>query len=133
MLSRRRKAVIEFGFGVFLCWFVVWFRHFRYKSSEEPPANRLEPLSLGGIVGGAITSAASIWLSDLDIWRIRTNRGRRLLFGLLQGGLRRSAGRVTPDSMDYKESYNLGTALGIVVYRLWYGILHPLPGPDEQS
>ena len=127
MLSRRSKAVVEFGFGVFLSWFVLWFRHFRYKSSEKAPANRLEPLSALGMISGAATSVASIWLSDHDVWKVRTNRGHRFLFSLIRFGLRRYVGQYTSDSIDYKESHNLGTALGIVVYRLWYGLLRPLP------
>ena len=124
MLSRRSKAIVEFGFGVFLSWFVLWLRHFRYKSSEKAPAKRLEPLSALGMISGAATSVALIWLSDRDVWKVRTNRGRRLLFSLTRFGLRRYVGQYTPDSMGYKESHNLGTALGLVVYRFWFGIFH---------
>lgn len=129
--SRRRvKAVFEFAFGVFLCYFVFWFRNFRYEHSDEAPVNRLEPFSPVSVLTGAATSIAIVWCSDTDVLGVRTNRRRRLLFGVGRSGAGRILKRFAPGSSEYNDSYNLGTALGIVVYRFWYGILHPLPGDD---
>lgn len=131
MVRQRIKAIFEFAISVFVLWFVLRVRKSRYDHTNEVGGNEPEPLSLGGVATGAATSIVSVWLSDHDVWKIRTNRCRRLLFGLVWNGSNRIIGRLTSNPDSFRESHSLGGAVGLVAYCLWYGILHPLPGSSE--
>lgn len=131
MIRRRIKAVVEFGMGVFLCWFVLRVRKFRYDHADEVDGDEPEPLSPRWVATGAVTSAINMWLRDRDAYEIRTNRRRRFLFSALRFGLGRMGRRFASNSEEVTESNSLGVAIGLVAYRLWYGILRPLPRSSE--
>ena len=133
MVRRRIKAVFEFGFSVFALCFVLFLRKATADLPEDEEIEPNQPLSLAVLAFGAGTSALSVLLSDHDVCRIRTSRRRRLLFGLLWSGKDRVLTRFASNPGAFRGSLSIGEAVGLVAYRLWYGILHPLPGPDPDS
>ncbi|RJT07558.1 hypothetical protein [Halococcus sp. IIIV-5B] len=131
MVRRRIKAVLEFGFSVVALCAVLFLRKATANLPEDERIEPNQPLSPIALIFGAGTSALSVLLSDYDVCGIRTSRRRRLLFGLLWSGKDGVLARFASNPDAFRESLSIGGAVGLVAYRLWYGILHPLPGPDE--
>ena len=133
MVRRRIKAVFEFGLSVFALWVVLFLRKATADLPEDERIEPNQPLSPIALIFGAGTSALSVLLSDYDVCGLRTSRRRRLLFGFLWSGKDRVLARFASNPDAFRESLAIGETAGLVVYRLWYGILHPLPGPDPEE
>ncbi|WP_154019879.1 hypothetical protein [Halococcus sediminicola] len=132
MVQRRTRALAEFLTSALLLPLFIGMWKFQFDHADEIDGAEPYPVSLTALSAGAVSRALGHWLSDHDVCSIRTNRRRRLLFTLrwkLQNTLiQRYAS--DPDAFQY--NYSIGTPIGTVGYRFWYGLLHPLPG-DENS
>ena len=133
MVRRRIKAVFEFGLCVFGLWAVLFLRKITADLPEDEEIEPNQPLSPGVLALGTGTSVLAGLLSDHDVCGIRTSRRRRFLFTFLWSGKDRVLARFASNPDAFRESLAIGETAGLVVYRLWYGILHPLPGPDPDA
>ena len=133
MVRRRIKAIFEFALGVFVLRFVLRTRKSLAEYADEVDEDGPVPLSPSGIAIGAVMSLVTTWLSDLDVLAVRTNRRRRILFELVRSGQGGVFARFTSTPESFEVSYGLGSVCGLVVYRLWFGLLHPLPGPESDE
>ncbi|EMA38558.1 hypothetical protein [Halococcus hamelinensis] len=133
MVRRRVKAIFELVLGVFVLRFVLRTRKFVAEHADEIDEDGPAPLSPKGVAIGAAMSLVTTWLSDRDVLEVRTNRRRRILFELVRGGQSRVFSRFASTSESFEVSYGLGSVCGLVVYRLWYGLLNPLPGPESRT
>jgi hypothetical protein len=122
MFRRRTRALFELGMSVVALFAVA---HLRRQMSDEPI-----PLSPGELATGALTGAILCYVHDCDVGNVRTSRRRRVLVSFVRIGLRRVVQRLFPDSDTFRQNFGFGELLGTTGYRLWYGLLHPLPGDD---
>ncbi len=124
MVKRRTRAIFEFGIGVIglLAQVRIW-RALSDDADEEG-----NQVSMSGLAVGLLSGVLSIWARDRDVGGIRTSRRRSMLFSAGQLGLRR---KFLPQTTAFRRYFGLGQTAGVVTYRLWYGVLRPLPGSDE--
>lgn len=127
--SRRTRARLELVLGVLTLGFEGWRRQFLRRHADDHD-HELTPLSPSGVAVGALSRVLRLSLSDRDVWRIRTSRRRGLLFGLSWLSVQRLLKRASADPEAFDDGYLLGTVVGTVCYRCWYGLLRPLPGSD---
>jgi hypothetical protein len=131
MVNRRTRALAELLISTLLLPALIRLWKFQFDHADEVGGAEPHPVSPSALTTGAVSSAIGHWLSDQDIYGIRTNWRRRVLFTLrwkLQNTLiqRRAS---DPDVFQY--NYSIGTVVGTIGYRLWYGLLHPLPGEEK--
>src|SRR5699024_6513766 len=105
----------------------------QFDHSDEIDRAEPQPVLPAALAIGAMSRAVGCWLFDHDVWSIRTNWRRRLLFTFRWSVQKRFIQRYTskPDALQY--NFSIGTAVGTIGYRLWYGLLHPLPGEDNET
>ena len=84
--------------------------------------------SVYGLAAGALYRSADLWIHDRDVGRIRTNPYRGILFGICKTGFER---RLCPQDEEFQDDFSIGGTAGMVGYRLWFGLLRPLPGPND--
>ncbi|KTG09094.1 hypothetical protein AUR64_14955 [Haloprofundus marisrubri] len=122
MVRRRIGALLQLVFSVLLLLFERWVR--------EEAAKRGEPVSSSPktIASSTLYHLGYLWLRDRDVGGIRTNRLRAFGFQLAQSRL---SNRLFLQSDDGEHDYLLGFALATIGYRLWYGVLRPLPGSED--
>lgn len=80
---------------------------------------------------GAIGQIAQYWLKDNDYHQIRSNRRREFVASFCFIVWERVLRRRTSNPRAVRYNFGVGRTAGAVLYRLWYGLLHPLPGPNE--
>lgn len=125
MVQRRTRALVELvGSGLTL---LVSIRLREYIETQDEPI----PVSLSGVTVGMLSQGSRLWLWDNDVAGVRTNRGRRLLHQLAWSGWQLVVRRSVLDSRVAGYDFHLGRLIGTMVYRLWYGLLRPLPGSDD--
>jgi hypothetical protein len=128
MFSRRTRARIDFVTSVLSLVFNVVVRR-RFATSDGSSSVRPEWL----VAGGAY-EMLSCWAYDTDFRGTRTSRLRRGLLAAVRSlfGLGLALGvRSFSDSQTARQDFSLGRSCGHVGYRLWYGVLRPLPGTDD--
>ena len=120
MVSRRTRARISFVTNAFsLSLAILALRRFSNGGRTSASA-RPEWLVVGGTYQVLYCMAY-----DRDLGGIRRSRWRRVLLRvLLQLGLQTAEWSV-------RRNVTLGQSAGNIGYRLWYGVLRPLPGTDE--
>jgi hypothetical protein len=97
-------------------------------SAVEAPETLEQPtLSASGVVAGFGYSVCRAILWDCDVWNIRSFWRRRVLFEAGQSFTFRVVTRGGGGSDSY--SVGVGSAIGIVCYRIKYGLLTD-PSPD---
>jgi hypothetical protein len=107
----------------------IWKLQFDY--ADEVDELDVHPVSPIALMTGAISSAVQHWLSDHDVFHIRTNRWRRVLFSIYGIAQNRLIQRYASDPDAFQYNHAIGTVIGAIGYRLWYGLLHPLPGGED--
>lgn len=122
MFRRRTRALLELGVNMLALFAVT---HIRKYIQDEPT-----PVSPGEFATGVLTGATICWAHDHDVGKIRTSRRRRILAMLVWTGWQQLIRCLTPDPDTFQYNFGFGTLIGTVTYRLWYGLLHPLPGDD---
>lgn len=127
MVSRRTRARLELVVSVVTLGVEIWRRRFLRRHGED---GDLTPLSPSGVAAGALSRVVHLSLYDRDVWRIRTSRRRGFLFGLGAFALARALRRRRSDPEAFDHGRLVETGVGTVCYRLWYGLLRPLPGSD---
>jgi hypothetical protein len=125
MVERRTRALAELAIAVVTLLYSLFLRKYLREAAEEESGP--QPLSSGGLAAGALSQGIYLWAYDRDVGHVRTNRRRGLLVGACRLLVRR---RVLPRTESFRVSVRLGEMVGTVVYRLWYGLLRPLPGRD---
>jgi hypothetical protein len=131
MVKRRTRALAELVISTLLLPALTRLWKFQFDHADEMGGAEPHPVSPSALTTGAVSSAIGHWLSDHDVCGIRTNWRRRLLFTLrwkLQNTLIQ---RWTSEPDAFQYNYSIGTVAGTIGYRLWYGLLHPLPGEEE--
>lgn len=131
MVQRRTRALAELVTKTILLLFGICLWKLQFDHADE--MDEIDPPSVSptALTTGATSSAARHWLSDNDVFHIRTNRRRRALlffYGIVQNRL---VERYVSDYRSFQFNYSIGTVIGSIVYRLWYGLLHPLPGDEN--
>lgn len=121
MVSRRTLARVDFVLELLLVSHRV--RKLRTRSGAE--SHGIAP---GWFLVGAVTQVAYTWGHDHDIGAMGTNRLRRALVVAIWVVV---TSRLFPRPADYWDSYALGGSLGQLCYRLWYGVLRPVPGDGD--
>lgn len=89
---------------------------------DDPPA-----ISAEGFVTGILYQLAFHSGYDRDVGQIRTNKYRGLAYGIFSVAIQRW---LFPDQ-EFRYSFNSGGLVGTILYRLWYGVLHPVPSTDQ--
>ena len=87
--------------------------------------DELSRLNLRYLLLGIIQQLVASWVHDRDYWRLRTNYWRRLY--TFVGGVLLFLKFLDSLTGVERESLSLGIAVGGALYRLWYGVLYPLP------
>ena len=129
MVSRRLKAVFDVVIGVVSLKLIFRIRAFLDEHADDVEEEPPEPFSPKGLVLGAVVSILNTYLSDLDVFGIRTNWRRRLLFSFLRRAEGKMLNRLLTTTDSFELSYSIGGLYGMIAYRLWYGVLRPLPDP----
>ena len=80
-------------------------------------------------VAGIIYAIGGCWARDSDLGDIRTNWKRRGLLAVVLATVGITIGSRTSKSTF--TDFALGDSIGKLCYRLWYGVLHPLPSADQ--
>ena len=116
MISRRTKARISFVSSLYR----AYQRCTRVVNNEETV--QFAPRYF---VLGFIYQIVRGWTYDRDYGNNRTNRWRRFLIPVAIFPLLLKLLDLISESE--RESLVLGAAVGAILYRLWYGVLNPLP------
>lgn len=126
MLSRRTRALIEFGVSVLGLYIQIrlWKRLLDDIDDWDEPTRP----SVSGLAAGALWEVGWLWLRDHDVGSIRTNPYRGILVGICRQAVNR---RLFPQTKAFKNNVGIGKTAGRAGYRLWYGVIRPLPGTDE--
>jgi hypothetical protein len=122
MISRRTWARIRFV--IRLPRFIRMIDRI-YGNQENAPIR----LDLRYFLLGLLEQIALEWVHDRNYWRLRTNYWRRSYTFVV--GVLLSLKWFSSITEAERESFSLGIAVGGVLYRLWYGVLHPLPRSIE--
>jgi hypothetical protein len=85
-------------------------------------AGMAAPLKPRWIIIGVAEALTWRLLSDYDVWQLRHSRRRRFVAGLLQYPLHRLS-----TQEDATWSFGIGQFVGILIYRLKYGVLNDPP------
>lgn len=121
MPDRRTHAWIAFIGQLFRLSHL--FNNRRSIQAERPSVH------IEWFVAGIIYAIGGSWARDRDLGGIRTDWKRRGLLAVVLATV-----GITIGSQTSKPTFNdfaLGDSIGKLCYRLWYGVLHPLPGTDQ--
>ncbi len=126
MVQRRTRALVELvmaAIGLFVQLYL-------WKSLWDDVEEWDEPVhaSVSGLIAGALYGSGYLWVHDRDVGNIRTNRRRGLLISVCSQRVRR---RIFPRTKEFRSNFGVGTLIGTIGYRLWYGLFHPLPNGDK--
>lgn len=123
-MTSRRRAIAEFLVSAVALFVQAysWKRLKQRGDADDPPA-----LSVAGLVAGAFYQIGFYWAYDRDIGYIRSNSYRALLYEICSELIR----RWMFNSKEFRYSFSSGGLAGTILYRLWYGVLHPVPDSEE--
>ena len=133
MVQRRTRALAELAIGILLLPVLIRLWKFQFDHADEIDEAEPYPVSPTALSVGAVSGITERWLSDYNVWNIRTNRWRRILLNFRWPVRNRLIQRYASDPDTFRYNYSIGTVIGIIGYRLWYGLLHPLPGEDNET
>ena len=120
MLSRRTRA--RLALLVELALLPRFYREWR-RSADAGES----PLRPAWFVAGLAYRLGYVWALDRNVGGVRTKRSRTAVLALVQGVL---GSRFRSGSAPARQNFAFGGHVGHVVYRLWYGLLNPLPGEE---
>jgi hypothetical protein len=128
MVHRRTRALIELGVTIPLLLVVLWIWKFLWDHEERWDAPiAVSPVSLAV---GALSAMLRVWARDRNCAKIRTNWRRRVVAESVWQGWQRLVPRLSSDARTTRYNFAVGAVIGAVGYRLWYGLLHPLPSDE---
>lgn len=122
MVSRRTWARLQFLTTI--CGLPSHLS--RWRTAEQD--GDAVPLALRWLLVGSVGQTIYYWAHDHDLGDIRTNYWRRSLLWGIGGGLLMNAYH---RSKTVRHNVVIGGNIASIGYRLWYGVLHPLPDADE--
>jgi hypothetical protein len=120
MRLETKIIVFDIGIAVFGAVGMILNRRLKHQHDEVPAPS---PLSVRQAVLGALSAVASTYVSDHDVGGVRRSRKRSVLFML---GWNFIVRKLEPET---SWSFGFGGALGLLVYRIWFGIARPIPEP----
>ncbi len=118
MISQRRRARIRFLSALYR----TIQKGTQILGNQEDESSHLD---IRYFVFGFTYQIVHSWTHDRDYGKIRTNYWRR--FATFVALVAVFLKLMISISDSERESLALGSAIGTVLYRLWYGVLHPLP------
>lgn len=123
-MTSRRRAVAEFLTSVVGLMFQAYvLKHLNRRDDYDGPPK----VSPKGLVAGTLYEFGYHAARDRDVGRIRTNKYRGFALGICSGLAQR---RLISDE-EFRYGFDTGGLVGTVLYRLWYGVLRPVPGGEE--
>jgi len=121
LLTRRTRARISFlGATASL----VQQAYQRSNRTDDEPI----PLAPRWLLVGAVYQLAYCWVFDHDVGTLRTSLWRRALFIVVTVAIVFLWFGRSPTVL---QNISMGGSLARIGYRLWYGVLYPLPGTTE--
>ena len=133
MVQRRTRALAELAIDILLLPVLIRLWRFQFDHADEIDEAEPYPVSPTALSVGAVSGIAERWLYDHNVWNIRTNRWRRILFNVRWPVRNHLIRRYASEPGMFRHNYSIGTVIGTIGYRLWYGLLHPLPGEDDET
>jgi hypothetical protein len=126
MVRRRTVALGELAVAALSLVVQVYLWNSLLNDEEEwdDPTH----VSWRGLAAGVLYAGAYRWVRDRDVGGVRTDRRRGLLLSLCSLALRR---RLLPRTREFRNNFGIGRTAGTLGYRLWYGLVRPLPETDE--
>lgn len=123
MVSRRTRARIAFLAELLS----IPLQVYQWRRATDTNRESIAVVSQW-LVAGGLLQATFCWAYDHDLGGFRTKWWRRvaLAMGVGVGGF-----RVLPRSEAVWRSLSIGGSIGRIGYRLWYGVLRPLPDTTE--
>jgi hypothetical protein len=121
MFSRRTRARIVFLVDILL----LPVHMYQWRAAEERNSDLFVPRWLFAGVGFQVAYSRAY---DQDLGSIRTKRWRRFFLGIPWAILYR---QLVPRSEAIRRNFSTGESIGRTGYRLWFGVLHPLPDTDK--
>jgi hypothetical protein len=122
MISRRTWACLTFIREIFSLLLQVY--QWRRRGDDGESLSFVSRWLLAGVVSQTVYC----WAYDRNLGAIRTKRWRR---GLLAMGLSGLCFRTLPQRETMWRNISIGGSLGHIGYRLWYGVIRPLPDTVE--
>ncbi|ADJ15104.1 hypothetical protein [Halalkalicoccus jeotgali] len=119
---RTEAKILVFDIGVSLLG-ILSIAFSWWIQRQHDGASEWGPFSFREAILGATSSIAVSYVSDHDWWGVRRSRKRRTLLSL---GWNVLFQKHTSES-DW--SFGLGSVLGSLSYRIWFGIVRPIPEP----
>ncbi|MFC6904280.1 hypothetical protein [Halalkalicoccus tibetensis] len=120
MRTETKVLVFEVGMALFGLIAVLSGRRLQRQYDEIPGP---EAFSLRQTISGAISAVVLSYTDDHDIGGIRRSRTRQLLFAI---GWNLLVRKLDPE---FEWSFGFGSVLGTLLYRVWFGIVRPIPEP----
>lgn len=101
-----------------------WLLQYRKEQSELFDDDFETAFSATDLLFGCLSAICFAYLDDRDVAGVRRNCRRRLGFMLGWTALNLRLGPTSPSW-----SLGIGSALGTIYYRIWFGIIRPIPEP----
>lgn len=119
MVSRRTRARLELLGNISSLVALVFL--YNRSSDTDPPSPRW-------LLVGAISMLPYSWAVDRDWRHTRSSYRQRALSAVGWTVIQQV---LLPDEESAKHGFSIGMLAGSIVYRLWYGLLRPLPGTNH--
>lgn len=120
MVTEQTRARMEFIGSITSLLAILLFR----RRSDE-----YEPLSRRWMIAGFVSMIPYQWAYDRDWHSLKSSTRRR---GIATMGWSAIQQFILPENESVKYSFSIGMLAGSIVYRLWYGVLQPLPITDNE-
>ena len=123
MVRRRTRALVELLIAAvgLVVELLLWQRLLENVEEWDDPVHASLPV----LAAGALYGGAQLWIRDRDVWGVRTNSYHGIVVAVCRWSIKR---RSVPDTREVSANFGIGKMIGMVGYRLWYGLLRPLPG-----
>lgn len=125
MRTETRIVIGDLLGGLFGLSFLVFVRRVQRAATEmDDNASEPDPFSVRRAVLGALSAIGITYIDDRDIAGVRSRFGRRIGFSFGWTALQQRLGSNDPAG---SWSFALGHVVGRIAYRIWFGIVRPIP------
>ncbi|AEH38680.1 hypothetical protein [Halopiger xanaduensis] len=94
---------------------------------DDDRSIRLDP---GWVLAGAISSVGWTYAYDVDAFGLRESAKRRVALTACWSAVSR---RYLSDDVSRTYSHTVGTGVGTLCYRTWFGLVRPRPGSRDSN
>lgn len=127
MRTETRIVVRDLLAGLIGLSGVVFARQVQRATIElDDDTQEPDPFSVQRAVLGALSAIGIAYIDDHDVAGVRSEFGRQIGFTFGWAALQRRFGSNDPAG---PLSFAFGYALGGIAYRIWFGIVRPIPEP----